>query len=96
MRKPANSWFLYRLFPTTYLSIFLLVFLFPAGFCLPAWWGGENGPLEDLQILLLIVGLAVSWLVAWNKSADRDQQARNFWLGLAPYWLLCILRELSW
>jgi hypothetical protein len=94
MKKQTSSRLLYQLFPTTYLSLLLLALLFPAGLCLPAWWGWENGPLENLQVFVLIAGLAISWLAAWNSEADR--QARNLWRWLTPFWLLGILRELSW
>lgn len=94
MKKPTSSWFLYRLFPTTYLSFLLTVLLFHAGFYLPAWWGWENGPLENTQVLILGIGLVLSWLAAWNNRDDRN--SRNLWLWLTPCWLLCILRELSW
>ncbi len=94
MWNPGNSWFRYQLFPTTWLSILLTTLLFTAGLYLPAWWGWENGLLENLQVLVLIAGLAVSWLAAWNNSADR--KFRNLWLWLTPCWLLSILRELSW
>ncbi len=47
MKKPNNSWFLYQLFPTTYLSILLTALLFPVEFYLPAWWSWENGPWEN-------------------------------------------------
>lgn len=94
MKKPTSSWFLYQLFPTTYLSILLTALLLPAGFYLPAWWGWENGPLENTQVLILGIGLVLSWLAAWNNRHDRT--SRNLWLCLTPCWLLCILRELSW
>lgn len=94
MKKQASSWFLFQLYPTTCLSLLLLALLLPAGFCLPAWWGWENGVLENLQVLILAAGLAVSWLAALNHSAD--QQVRKLWRWLSPVWLLGIGRELSW
>ena len=94
MIKSMNFGFSYQLYPTTRLSLLLLALLLPAALCLPAWWGWENGPLENLQILVLAAGLAMSLLAAYNHSADR--QARTLWRWLSPFWLLCIGRELSW
>ncbi|MBP2635337.1 MAG: hypothetical protein H6Q72_1244 [Firmicutes bacterium] len=94
MKKPMSSCLLYKVFPTTYLSVLLLALMFPAGLWLPTSWGWENGVIENLQILILAAGLVVSCFVAWNKRDDR--KSRNLWLCLTPCWILAILREVSW
>ncbi len=73
MKKQASSWLVYQLFPTTYLSLLLTGLLFPAGLCLPAWWGWENGLLENLQVLILTVGL-------------HPHQVLEEWAELPAYW----------
>jgi hypothetical protein len=94
MKKTMSSCLLYKVFPTTYLSILLLALMFPAGLWLPPSWGWENGVIENLQILILAEGLVGSCFVAWNKRDDR--RSRNLWLCLTPCWVLAILREVSW
>lgn len=80
--------------PTTCISLLLLALLFPLGLSLPDWWGWENGPLENIQIVILGGGLLTTWLAAdYNR---HERKIRNLWLWLTPFWLLCIGRELSW
>lgn len=90
----ARRLFTWRLFPSTWISVLLLVLLFPLGYFLPEWWGWENGPLENIQVALLIAGAALSWLVARRNSVDS--RLRKMWLWTIPIWLLLIGRELSW
>ena len=42
--------------PTTWLSLLLLALMFPLGLGLPDWCGWENGPLENLQVVILFSG----------------------------------------
>lgn len=94
MIKQSNCLFSWKPFPTTWISILLTVLLFPLGLILPAWWGWENGPLENTQIVILGVGLIISCLAAQHNRDNRN--FRNLWLSLIPFWLLIIGRELSW
>lgn len=64
------------------------------GLTLPPWWGWENGPLENTQVLILAIGLVVSWFAARHNRDNR--KARNLWLWLTLFWLLVMGRELSW
>lgn len=80
--------------PTTWLSLLLVVLLFPLGLTLPPWWGWENGPIENTQVVILAVGVFVSFFAARNSQEDR--QIRGFWLWQIPIWMLLIGRELSW
>lgn len=85
------SWHVYT---TSWLSLLLLALLFPLGIFLPVWWGWENGPLENTQVLILSGGLAVScYAVRHNRN---QRKVRNLWLWSILFWLLCIGRELSW
>lgn len=83
-----------RLSPTTWVSIILVLLLFPIGLSLPPSWGWENGPLENTQVLILSIGLVLSWFAAQHNQHNRN--AQNLWLWLILFWLLCIGRELSW
>lgn len=83
-----------NIFPTTWLSLLLTASLFPVGLILPPWWGWENGPLENTQVVILGIGLVISWFAARHNRSNR--KFRNLWLWLTPFWLLVIGRELSW
>jgi hypothetical protein len=86
--------FVYKPFSTTWISIIMVVLLFPLGLSLPRSWGWENGPLENIQVLILSIGLVLSWFAAQHNRDNRN--VRNLWLWLILFWLLCIGRELSW
>ncbi len=94
MIKQSDCLLSWHIFPTTWLSLLLVVLLFPMGLTLPPWWGWENGPLENTQVLILAIGLLVSWFAARHNRDNR--KARNLWLWLTLFWLLVIGRELSW
>lgn len=83
-----------KLFPTTWISLFLSALLFPLGVSLPAWWGWENGPIENTQVVILSAGAFLSWLAARRK--DEDRKVHNLWLWMIPVWLVLAGRELSW
>jgi len=85
------SW---RLAPTSWLSLLLIVLLAPLGSSLPAYWGWENGPLENSQVVLLGLGFIASCLIVYHY---REQPpASSLWRWISPLWLICIGRELSW
>lgn len=60
---------------------------------LPDSVGWEGGLLENLQILLLLVG---GMLVFWYRSHTQNTQFRWFWLMIVPIWLMLSAREMSW
>lgn len=94
MARQYRTCYSWKPAPTTWLSLLLLVLLFPVGLSLPGWWGWENGPLENTQVFILGIGCLLSFFAArYNRN---NRKARNLWLWSAPYWLLCIGRELSW
>ncbi|GEM_PF-406072 len=53
----------------------------------------ENGPLENLQVVQLIVGALVAFTAA-RKALDKN--TRNIWYCGAVTFLLCAGRELNW
>lgn len=86
--------FSWRIFPSTWISLLLMVVLFPLGFSLPEWWGWENGPIENTQVIILIAGAILSCLAARHNR--HDSQICKLWLWTVPIWLIIIGRELSW
>lgn len=76
------------------LTLLALLLVWPAATLLPGWWGWENGPLENLQVLELLAG---AWL-AWRHAGRLPRQSaeRGLWRCAVPLWLLCAGRELAW
>lgn len=60
---------------------------------LPASFGWENGPIENLQAALLLVGGIWAFRL---RAASPEPRYRAFWLLIAPIWLAMFARELSW
>ncbi|MBD8553967.1 hypothetical protein IFT84_05465 [Rhizobium sp. CFBP 8762] len=81
------------LFAQRCVAVFFLIAAIPLGYLLPEWFGWENGPIELTQDVVLFLGLflAVSWYVSGQDLLDNW-----VWLAIAPLWVLCIGRELSW
>jgi hypothetical protein len=75
------------------MSLLLTALLLPVGLFLPAWWGWENGPIENMQVVILFAGAVLSWIMARHNT---DRQMHNLYLWLIPIWLLIVGRELSW
>ncbi len=86
--------FLWRLFPSTWVSLLLVMLLFPLAIQFPGWWSWENGPLENGQVVILVSGVILTRFIVRHNAHDR--RMRNFWLWTIPLWLLVIARELSW
>ncbi|MEL7634792.1 MULTISPECIES: hypothetical protein [Sporomusa] len=83
-----------KIFPTTWVSLFLAVLLFPLGLLLPEWCGWENGLIENSQVAILIFGAFLSWRLAHHNRDDR--QIHNLCLWMIVVWLMMVGRELSW
>lgn len=92
MKLPRIT-FNYELAPTSWLSL-LLVLLMPLCLVLPPYWGWENGPLENTQVVILATGLLLCYAAARHHAAAPHVAA--LWRWLMPTWLLAIGRELSW
>ena len=87
-----NPLFTWELFPTTRISLVLAALLFPLGLLLPDWWGWENGPVENTQVLILCAGAFFSW----QASRRQNDQLHTLWSWTIMIWLLMVGRELSW
>ena len=77
-------------------TLFTLIFAVVAiilFFFLPPSIAYENGPLENLQVVQLVVGALVAFTAA-RKTLDKN--ARNIWYCGAVIFLLCAGRELNW
>lgn len=75
------------------LALLALVASYLAAPHLPIQTGWENGPIENLQAAVLLVGgvLALIW-----RHRTTERQVRLFWLMVAPVWFVLCARELSW
>ncbi len=71
-----------------------LLTVIPVAKRLPVNWGWENGPLENFQVALLVVGGCFAVLAALAHRADRALLA--VWTLAALFWIVASLRELSW
>lgn len=60
---------------------------------LPVSWGWENGPLENLQAVILLVGMLVAVMAAGQQ---RHMPAGKIWWVAALLWLGMLGRELAW
>ena len=65
----------------------------PASLLLPAAWSREGGPLENLQVAVLVMGGALALPVALR---NWPSQAARLALWVVPVWLLLAGCELSW
>lgn len=75
------------------LSLFALAACVPAARLLPLAWGWENGVLETLQVVVLLLGGALA-LAAWQR--ERPSPLAMLALCAVPLWALLAAREMSW
>lgn len=73
------------------LSILLIVLGFPLGLMLPGWWGFENGPVENTQAVILVIGFLHA-IILFRRA---DPRSKRLWLAGIPLWFVLIARELS-
>lgn len=76
------------------LSIGLLVLIvsYPLALVLPSWVSWENGPVENAQVVVLLLGMLQALIFQKCGSADW----KWLWRGAALIWFICAMRELSW
>ena len=82
-----------------WLVLTLLVCSYPIATLLPTSAGWENGWIEDLQLAVLVAGLACAlwWRRTGGASRRSHDIARPRLATVAvPVWLLCAARETSW
>lgn len=61
---------------------------------LPAEWGKENGSLEWLQAIILLLGAFICW---WASASNKmDFKNKLFWFSAMTLFLILSARELSW
>lgn len=69
----------------------LLLLAYPLSFCVADWWSWENGPLEILDNLVLLVGaLQALWLALRSRSP-----LKWLWIAVLPVWIVCLGREMA-
>lgn len=71
--------------------------MFLLNMVLPVSWGEENGVLENLQMIWLVLGAVWCWFMARKKGLpDWGGDAAAFWYSGLLLFVLLIGRELSW
>lgn len=73
-----------------YLSVVFLLAIIPISDVIPEWVSWENGPIENAQVVILLIGVAYNLCVARNSSYPKV-----FYTAAAFLFLLC-MRELSY
>lgn len=69
------------------------VVAFPAAAVLPSWVGWEDGPVEILQDIVLLIG-AIYCMMLFRRASGRYRH--GLWLAASTYFLILLGRELSW
>lgn len=87
--NPALAW----LHAGRWLTVLLLLAVYPLSSVMPATWGWENGLLENLQVLLLLGGLLTAWAFSLKV---RHRDSRRVAIGAVLLWGIAAARELSW
>jgi len=88
-----KKYFDFRIYKTMFWTLFFVAIAVLLFFFLPPAVAYENGPLENLQVVELVVGAGVAY-VAGKKAIDKD--AGNIWYSGAVTFLICAGRELNW
>ena len=76
-----------------WLTVLLLLAVYPLSSVAPATWGWENGPVENLQVLVLLGGLLTAWAFSLKV---RHRDSRRVAAGAVLLWTIAAARELSW
>nr|WP_092074249.1 hypothetical protein [Dendrosporobacter quercicolus]NSL49150.1 hypothetical protein [Dendrosporobacter quercicolus DSM 1736]SDM85529.1 hypothetical protein SAMN04488502_10825 [Dendrosporobacter quercicolus] len=86
--------FVTTLNPISKTCLFLLLLLIPVAFLLPAGWGRENQPVENIQVLVLLA-IGVVMYRAYRSGAG-SMATKKLILWAIPLLGIVLLRELSW
>lgn len=78
---------------TVTATLLLLAGSYIASSRVPNWTGWENGPVENLQVGMLLAGGLFALRYAHAQEAGG---LRRFWHLVAPIWFVLAARELSW
>ncbi len=79
-------------FYTLLTGLAILCISYPLALVLPSWVSWENGPVENLQALILFFGMVQA--LVYQKSGTTEW--KWLWRGAALIWFICAMRELSW
>ena len=74
-------------------GVLALVLALPFAYIMPYWVGHENGPVEMLQNIVIILGIII---VVREFIFTESAEAKRTWLTVTGVLLLCLGRELSW
>lgn len=74
-------------------ALLYLLLIIPIGCEIPEWIAWENGPLEMLQNIVLVICIGIC-LYFWRQSMGKT--VHTVWLASAGYFFLLLGRELSW
>lgn len=76
-----------------FLGIAILVVAWPLAFILPVSVSFENGPIENLQVIVLLLG-GIYNVILTKRSVDRQIESFHIWC--AALLAFMAVRELSW
>ena len=76
----------FKIYPVTWISIIIAIATIPCIIYLPVRYGYENGPLENIQIIFLILACIMGFCVKENKK---------FFRFAALVIIILILREIN-
>lgn len=91
--KTYNGRWILLFSPTTVLCIGLLLAMSLGGF-LPASWGQENGPVENTQVVVILLTALIAY-GAYRRGVGSKKTKRLF-LWSIPLIFIVAARELSW
>lgn len=75
-----------------WLGLAILIASLPLSLVLPGWTSWENGPIEDAQTMVLLIGS----LAAIAYAIRGQGRQKLIWLAVVPVWFAMCVRELSW
>ena len=93
MSQPKER-ILWQVTPATALSLAIIIFTVCFGWLLPASYGQENGPVEDLQVVVLGLAAFVGFRALFEPRLLPKR--RQLYALAGVFLLLAIARELSW
>jgi len=76
----------FKIYNSTWISIIIAMLLIPCTIFLPEKFGYENGILENLQLLILFIGVYLSFF----SKIDR-----KFFIFIGLFLIILILREIN-
>ena len=93
MIKISRKRFVLFFSPTTIVSVVLLLTI-PFAWLLPASWGQENGPVENVQVvMIMLTGVIAYSAYRWGAGAEAT---KRLYLWTIPIIFIVGFRELSW